>query len=150
MAINFYSNKKSEYKCLSNFSAHWFNLDGKSWPTCEHYFQAKKFLDLDYQEKIRKANTPRKAKILGRSRKLPIRKDWEEVKESIMLKALENKFRNHKVISEILVSTGDKELVEDSPFDYYWGCGKKRTGKNRLGILLMKLRTRFRNEIATK
>jgi predicted NAD-dependent protein-ADP-ribosyltransferase YbiA (DUF1768 family) len=38
------------------------------------------------------------------------------------------------------MDTGNEELVENSPYDYYWGVGRNGTGKNRLGILLMKLR----------
>ena len=31
-------------------------------------------------------------------------------------------------------------LVENSKIDSYWGIGKKGTGKNKLGKLLMKIR----------
>ena len=43
MAIEFYSTKDA-YGAFSNFSAHPFDLDGKRWPTSEHYFQAQKFV----------------------------------------------------------------------------------------------------------
>jgi ribA/ribD-fused uncharacterized protein len=39
--INFYS-ARDEYGCFSNFSRHPIFLDGKRWPTSEHYFQAQK------------------------------------------------------------------------------------------------------------
>ena len=47
-----------------------FELDGKHWPTVEHYFQAAKYLgtDEDWAEQIRLAATPAKAKTMGRSR----------------------------------------------------------------------------------
>lgn len=57
MAIEFYSTG-DEYGEFSNFAAFPFMLDGKQWPTSEHYFQAQKFKDETYQEKIRKANSP--------------------------------------------------------------------------------------------
>jgi len=41
---------------------------------------------------------------------------------------------------------GSSTLVEDSPTDYYWGCGKDRTGRSMLGQLLMQLRDQYRNE----
>ena len=41
--INFYS-VSEEYGCFSNFSPHRIKLDGKTWPTSEHYFQARKFV----------------------------------------------------------------------------------------------------------
>ena len=43
-------------------------------------------------------------------------------------------------LKELLINTGDAFLIEASPVDSYWGEGKYGTGKNRLGILLMKLR----------
>lgn len=58
-----------------------------------------------------------------------------------MREAIRFKFTNHEDIKEILLSTGEDELVEDSPIDYYWGIGADGTGKNMLGKLLMELRT---------
>ena len=40
-----------------------------------------------------------------------------------------------------LLSTGERKLIEDSPVDYYWGCGEDGSGVNMLGKLLMELRT---------
>jgi ribA/ribD-fused uncharacterized protein len=40
----------------------------------------------------------------------------------------------------MLLSTGNKELAEASPTDYFWGIGKKKNGENRLGKILMNLR----------
>ena len=68
------------------------------------------------------------------------RSDWEEVKEDIMFKALHAKFIQHEKLKQMLVGTKDRVLVERSPYDSYWGDGGNGTGKNRLGILLMKLR----------
>ena len=116
------------------------------WTTIEHYFQAQKFADADYKERIRNASTPKQAKTLGRSRALPIRSDWEEVKEAIMREALVQKFRTHADIRQILLDTGDEELIEKAPMDYYWGCGRTGTGKNRLGVLLMEVREELRSE----
>jgi ribA/ribD-fused uncharacterized protein len=62
-----------------------------------------------------------------------------------MREAIRFKFTNHEDIKEILLSTGEDELVEDSPIDYYWGIGADGTGKNMLGKLLMELRTDLKN-----
>ena len=40
----------------------------------------------------------------------------------------------------LLLETEARELIENAPSDYYWGCGQTGTGKNRLGHLLMELR----------
>jgi ribA/ribD-fused uncharacterized protein len=139
-AIYFYS-KTTAYYELSNFSPHGFPLDGAYWPTVEHYFQAQKFpAQPAYQEKIRRARSPKDAKVLGRSRKVPLRSDWEEVKDEVMRRALRAKFLAHPELAALLLKTGARALIENAPSDYYWGCGQTGTGKNRLGGLLMELR----------
>lgn len=145
-AICFYS-KTNDYYELSNFSPHGFPLEGVYWPTVEHYFQAQKFpSDPAYREKIRQARTPKEAKSLGRSRKIPLRLDWEEIKEDVMRKGLRAKFTAHRELAELLLRTGERELIENAPSDYYWGCGDNGSGKNRLGVLLMELRAALRFE----
>lgn len=139
MAIYFYS-KTTEHAYLSNFSPHGFELDGKYWPTVEHYFQAQKFPNSDYAETIRLAKSPKSAKQLGRSRAHPIRPDWEAVKDDIMRKAVLCKFQTHDELRTALLGTGDEELIENAPTDYYWGCGKSGSGKNMLGKILMEVR----------
>jgi len=57
-----------------------------------------------------------------------------------MRKAVLRKFETHLEIREILLATGDEEIVENSPIDYYWGCGKDGSGKNMLGQILMEVR----------
>jgi ribA/ribD-fused uncharacterized protein len=143
--IYFYS-KTTAWHELSNFAPFGFAEDGAYWPTVEHYFQAQKFPGPDnaaYREKIRKSKTPKEAKALGRTRSIAIRPDWEEVRDSIMLAALRKKFATAK-LRDLLLSTGDRPLVEASPFDYYWGCGRSGRGKNRLGELLMQTRAELR------
>ncbi|MBD0340120.1 MAG: NADAR family protein, partial [Microcoleus sp. Co-bin12] len=124
----------------SNFSSHGFELDGEYWPTTEHYFQAQKFPATAHCDQIRHAKTPKDAAKMGRDRTRPLRKDWEEVKDDIMRKAVLRKFETHPEIREILLATGDEEIVENSPIDYYWGCGKDGSGKNMLGQILMEVR----------
>ena len=145
MPIRFYSLKDS-YGEFSNFSPHPFDLDGKTWPTSEAYFQARKFEDAAYQEQIRLAPTPMKAANLGRSRSVPLRPDWEEVKDDAMRRALRAKFDAHPELQTLLLSTGDEPLIEATTDDYYWGCGTRGDGLNRLGELLMELRARLRAE----
>ena len=143
--IYFY-NQAGRYGEFSNFYPLPVVIDGKSWSTTEHYFQAMKFSHIpDYMEQIRLAPTPGKAKQLGSTRKFPIRNDWEAIKEEVMLKALQIKFSNENM-KAILLSTGNSYLVENTTNDYYWGCGTNNGGKNRLGILLMKVREKIKIE----
>ncbi len=144
MTIYFYSTRE-EYGCFSNFSPHGFTLDDLYWTTSEHYFQAQKFIGTHHSEQIRLVKTPKDAARMGRQRNRPLRSDWEQVKDDIMRKALLCKFSSHSDIREILLSTGNQELVENSPIDYYWGCGSDGSGKNMLGIILMEIRELLRN-----
>ncbi len=141
--INFYSTQ-GDYGCFSNFSRHSIFLKGKRWPTSEHYFQAQKFVGTDHEEEVRKAKTPSLAANIGRDRKRPLRRDWESVKDQVMLEALRTKFTQHDELKAILLGTGDAKLVEHTERDSYWGDGGDGSGKNRLGLLLMQLREELR------
>jgi ribA/ribD-fused uncharacterized protein len=137
--IKFYSTRK-EYGYFSNFHKSPFELENKKWPTSEHYFQAKKFEGTKWEEKIRKCKTPSQAAKMGRSRSLPLRKDWEKVKEDVMYNALKAKFGQNEDLKKYLLETKGYTLIEHTKNDSYWGDGGNGKGKNRLGILLMKLR----------
>jgi len=148
--IEFYS-KIPAYREFSNFFPSAFDLDGKRWPTTEHYFQAQKFTSTpEYQEEIRLAKTPEKAKTLGGSREKPIRADWDQVREDVMKKALKAKFTQNADLKAMLLSTGNRPLVEANPTDSYWGYGRTKKGKNRMGILLQQLRDELRAANAGK
>ncbi len=139
MTIYFYK-VNDEYGCFSNFAHYEFELDGKRWMTSEHYFQAQKFYNTKYEEIIRLLDNPMKAATMGRNHDLPLRDDWEQIKDEIMKKAVYAKFSQNNDIKNILLSTNDNILIEKTSNDYYWGCGTKGTGKNKLGIILMKVR----------
>ncbi len=139
MAVFFYR-VSDEYGVFSNFSPHGVEMDRRHWPTVEHYFQARKFHDEAHREKIRRADNPSTAKKLGQTREVQLRADWEDMKDEVMFEACLEKFQTHDEARKILLSTGDEELIEDSPDDYYWGCGKTGTGRNMLGKILMRVR----------
>jgi ribA/ribD-fused uncharacterized protein len=141
--INFYSTA-GEYGCFSNFSRHAIHLKGTRWPTSEHYFQAQKFAGTEHEEAVRLCKKPGDAAAMGRSRKLPLRRDWEGAKEQVMMEALRAKFTQHEELKATLLGTGDAKLVEHTANDSYWGDGGDGTGKNRLGQLLMQLRAELR------
>ncbi|MBI5957344.1 MAG: NADAR family protein [Chloroflexi bacterium] len=145
MPIYFYSTL-DEYACFSNFSPHGFELDGVYWPTVEHYFQAQKFAGTAYVDQIRQAKSPKQAKTLGRRRDWPLRADWEKVKLDIMKQSVRRKFETHPDIRAVLMSTGDEDLVENAPNDYFWGAGRFGTGQNRLGKILVQVREELRSD----
>ena len=137
--VHFYA-VNDPYGEFSNFSPHKVMIDGKAWPTTEHYFQAQKFVGLPREEVIREARGPGQAARMGRSRDFPLRSDWEEVKDDIMRKAVLAKFTQHERLAQILRGTGDATLVEHTRNDSYWGDGGDGRGKNMLGKILMETR----------
>jgi len=134
-----------KYRFLSNFYPCELCIEGIQYKTVEHYYQSQKTLDLEERRKIRAASSPGKAKRLGAH--APLRKDWEEVKDSVMMKGLRAKF-SKPVFKQMLLSTGDSELVEGNWWgDVYWGIDQRTgRGQNKLGKMLMKLRAEIRKE----
>ncbi len=51
-----------------------------------------------------------------------MRPDWDEVKDDVMRRAVLRKFESHTDIGDLLLSTGDEELIEKTSDDYYWGA----------------------------
>ena len=139
--IYFY-NRGEPYYEFTNFYEIMIHIDGNDWRTTEHYFQAQKFVGTPLVHTIRLMERSRDAFDKSRDPRYSHwrRSDWEEVKEDIMFKALHAKFTQHNNLRRMLLGTGDRELVERSPYDSYWGDGGDGSGKNRLGILLMRLR----------
>jgi ribA/ribD-fused uncharacterized protein len=148
MAIEFYSTR-DEYGEFSNFAAFPFRLDGVLWPTSEHYFQAQKFDDEVYRERIREASSPMIAARLGRSRKIKIRADWESAKIDVMRRAVRAKFNSHDELRSLLLSTRNEVIVERALRDNFWGCGADGDGKNWLRRILMEIRRELRAEDKT-
>ncbi len=147
MSIRFYR-PEGEWGYLSNFASYPISLQGKSWATNEHYFQAQKFVGTEHEDRIRLTTTPKEAAEIGRDRALPLRPDWEAVKDGVMREACRAKFTQHASLGERLRSTAEEELIEDSPTDDYWGAGADGRGKNALGRILMDLRSALLQERA--
>ena len=128
------------------WSKHAFELEGKQWPSVEHYYQAMKFKKEADQEKVRLAESPKLARKLGRSRLRKIRKDWKKIKVVIMTRAVYTKCRTYPEIAQKLLDTEDRKLVENSQYDYFWGCGRDRRGGNQYGNVLMSVRKKLKQE----
>jgi len=131
---------------LSNFYIHTITYKGKEYKTVEHAFQASKAKNESEHEWIRNMDTPGKAKKNASDpNKLHLRKDWEEIKDDLMLELIRIKFSDPE-LSDKLTNTKNYLLVEGNYWhDNYWGdciCLKCKDieGQNKLGKLLMKVR----------
>jgi ribA/ribD-fused uncharacterized protein len=146
--IRFYRSNDPWFELTNYYMGCPFRYNGVVYKTVEHYYQAEKFTDAAFRQKIIDAPLPNDAKSLGQSRQHQIRPDWEQVKDDVMRTALELKFKNPKC-RDILLATGDAVLEEASPTDTYWGTAKKKNGDpgdSRLGQLLMERREKIRQQ----
>jgi len=140
--IKFYS-VANEWGEFSNFALYPIKLEGKTWPTSEHYFQAQKFENKSYKEKIRKASSPMKSAELGRSRKVKIKRNWDKIRDNVMYDAVLAKFTQYDELKSLLLKTKDAYLIEHTVNDNYWGDGGDGKGGNKLGKILMKVREKI-------
>lgn len=147
--IKFYTTS-GKYGCFSNFSRHPVWMNDVKYRTSEHYFQAMKFTDHERQLDIERLDTPMKAANEGRKKHPSFRRDWDDVKDEIMYQVVKAKFTQHKDIKEVLLSTGNREIIEHTNKDSYWADGGDGTGKNMLGKTLMRVRKELRDELAKK
>lgn len=142
--INFYY-VDEDFGEFSNFASYPIELDGKTWPTSEHYFQAQKFVGTEHEDALRLEVSPMKAAKMGRERRRPLRADWDSVKDDIMRVAVGAKFAQHEELRKLLLSTGAATIVEHTKNDSYWGDGGDGAGQNMLGKILMEVRQRLNN-----
>lgn len=139
MAINNFDGK---YAFLSNFYPATVFYETRKYPSAEHAFQAAKTQIYEEIIEIQNAPTPGRAKRLGR--KCTLRPDWEEVKDDVMYKIVKDKFVRNPDLSSALIKTSEEKLVEGNNWgDHYWGVDGH--GKNRLGQILMRVRSELIN-----
>ncbi len=128
---------------LSSYSRFGFHLDEADWPSVEHYYQAMKFEDEAIRETFRLAPHPIDAAKLAKQNKKQIRKDWKKIKSTVMTRGTYTKCRSHEEVARALRKTGDQKIVENSLYDYYWGCGRDGRGENMYGKILMDIRDKL-------
>jgi ribA/ribD-fused uncharacterized protein len=131
---------------LSAWSRFGFKLEGVEWPSVEHYYQGMKFEDEEIRESIRSADHPEKAAKLAKANKKRVRRDWKQVRQVMMTRAVYTKCRSYQAVADLLLSTGDKHIVESSLYDYYWGIGRDGRGENVYGKVLMSVRDKLIQE----
>ena len=133
---------RDQYRFLSNFQRCPIVHDGIFYPSAEHAYVAAKTLDLDERIEISLLPGPGKAKAYGKIMK--VRPDWNEVKFDLMKEIIRKKFHNSE-LKEMLLATGNEELVEVNTWgDTVWGVCNG-TGLNWLGKILMEVRSELRN-----
>ena len=140
--VRFYEH---DFYVLSNFSAFTLLWRGRRWDTSEAAYHSEKFPNLpELYDLIRDAPSAHEAYKIAERNKPLRRPDWDSVKVDIMRGILRAKAKQHEYVRRKLLDTGDRELVEDSWRDDFWGWGPDRNGQNMLGRLWMEVRDELR------
>lgn len=145
---------------LSNWNPSPFvDKNGYKFANNEQYIMWRKavlFQDTDIAEQILNINNPKKVKELGRQVKNFNQSIWDTNACDIVYEGLMLKFSQNKSHLITLLNTGNRYLVEASPYDKIWGIGldeqTARTryqhtwpGLNWLGKCLMRTRSDLYN-----
>eukprot|EP01133_Synstelium_polycarpum_P014183 gene14183-16723_t len=148
--IHFYHRDQPNYQ-FTNFATGFpIDIDGQTWPTTEHYFQAQKFQDPMIRDCVRRLQSSREAMDYARANSQLVRRDWLNDNVAVMKRALNAKFNQHKSLKDMLLRTGECMLVEHTVNDKFWGDGGDGSGKNMLGVLLMDLRSEIQTQQISK
>jgi ribA/ribD-fused uncharacterized protein len=142
--VFFYEN---DFYVFSNFSAFTLQWRDFKFDTSEAAYQWEKFPHHpELQRDIRTAPSAHAAFKLAETYRWATKSDWDVVKVGIMWKILCAKAEQHEYVKRKLLATGDRELIEDSWRDDFWGWGPHRDGKNMLGKLWMAIRKELRSK----
>lgn len=166
--IYFWRETEEPYGWMSQWYAYEMR-DGSAstivYPTAEHYMmyqKARLFGDDEVAGEVLAGAGlhPRAIKTLGRRVKGFDETVWAAERERIVeegtwLKMTRPARDGQVSLGELLLGTGDRELVEASPYDRVWGVGfrardaernRERWGLNLLGKALMAVRKRLRED----
>ena len=128
---------RGDFFFLSNFYNCPVTYKQLTYTNNEAAFQAQKCVNDAERIQFMKLS-PSEDKRLGR--RVSLRKDWEDVKVSIMEEVVRAKFTQNAELADKLLATGDAHLEEGNTWgDRVWGT-VNGVGANQLGIILMKIR----------
>lgn len=144
---------EQDFYVLSNFSSFRLFWMGKDFDTSEHAYHWSKFDGSashhpEIQRMILQARSAHDAFKIAENCRASRRADWDAVKVNIMGNILRAKAQQHEYVRRKLLATGDRELIEDSWRDDFWGLGPNHDGQNVLGKLWMEVRAELREQQA--
>jgi ribA/ribD-fused uncharacterized protein len=148
--IRFYRANEKPYGVFSNLYRRSVCLDGRTFETAEHAYQAPKARRPEVREWILAAPSPALLAMAAHGLyQWDIAADWSKIKFVRMRAVLRAKFTQHADLRELLLSTGTAKLVEagnvDNAVNRLWG-EVNGIGKNMLGTMLMELRESLRQD----
>lgn len=128
---------------FSCFSGHMVLYKEVLYPTAEHAYHCQRYTDPDIIDEIKKATSAYKARELSQKYKSQQIPNFDSEKIGIMEKIFRAKLEQHEDVMRALIESGEKIIIKNHPDDYFWGNGADGSGKNEMGKLWMKLRSRL-------
>ncbi|AJZ60446.1 hypothetical protein OI25_3084 [Paraburkholderia fungorum] len=152
--IRFYRANEKPYGALSNLYKRDFDFEGEVYPTAEHAYQAGKARKPEVREWLMAAPTPSLLAMAAHGLYVwDIAADWSKIKFDRMKRVLVAKYSQHDDLRELLLSTGTATLIEtatvDNAVNRLWGEVNGK-GQNKLGQLLMEVRTELRAQASPR
>lgn len=146
--IRFYRANERPYGAFSNLYRREMEFEGDVYPTAEHAYQAGKARKPEVKKWLMAAPTPALLAMAAHGLYYwDVSPGWSTLKFDRMKRILREKFEQHADLRTLLLGTGDARLVEsatvDSPVNRLWG-EVNGVGQNKLGELLMEVRSEFR------
>ena len=137
---------EQDFYVLSNFSSFSLHWKFQRFATSEAAYHYEKFSSTapSIAKAIRLAISAHEAFKIAEAHKERRRPDWDDVKLDVMRDILRAKADQHEYVRRKLLATGDRELVENSWRDDFWGWGPNKDGQNWLGRLWMEVRQELR------
>jgi ribA/ribD-fused uncharacterized protein len=144
-----------EYLALGSYYDVKILYDGIMYNCAETAFQAQRTLDETERRSIAAWYSGSVSNYYGPPNKVTLRQDWDLVKDQKMREIVEAKFRQHPDLKQLLLGTGFRYLSNDNTWhNNEWGnctcrfCTDKER-ENKLGLILMEVREKLRNERLT-
>jgi ribA/ribD-fused uncharacterized protein len=149
---------------FSNWHPVGFEVDGITYSCMEQFMMHRKALLFDDGHAVNlimDARHPKEYKAFGRQVSGFNERVWRDHRENIVFAGLLAKFGQNYELLKRLVSTGQKMLVEASPYDTIWGIGLAKDdpratdpgqwpGQNLLGKILGRAREALREDFEAK
>lgn len=114
--------------CFSQWYPCNFSVDGVEYNCAEQYMMAEKARlmgDEETRNLILNSTAPKEIKAFGKLVKNFNEEIWCNNRLKVVIKGNFHKFKQNNLLKEFLINTGDKILVEASPYDTIWGIGMK-------------------------
>lgn len=142
---------EQDFYVLSNFSSFEVEWSGFAFKTAEHLYHWLRFTLSDdlhgravVARDVKNARSAHDAFKIAQENKSHQWEMWDSKKTGFMREILRCKADQHEYVRRKLLATGDRELIENSWRDDFWGWGPNRDGQNMLGKLWMEVRVEFR------